>query len=84
LALRLDCNFITVCLLLLYSPKRIFGFVQITRKKTANACLAWLPLRPLWRRVRLASMFVTVILPHHFIHLGILFRFEWRVCGGSA
>jgi hypothetical protein len=72
-------------LLLLYSPKGIFGFVQITRKKKLlTRALHGCHSATFWRRVRLAPMFVTVILPHHFIHLDILFRFGWRVCGGSA
>jgi hypothetical protein len=37
-----------------------------------------------WRQVWLAQMFVTVILLHYFIYLVVLFRFGWRVCGGSV
>jgi hypothetical protein len=76
-----------VCLLLLYNPKGIFGFVQITRKKNKKLltrALHGCHSATFWRQVRLAQMFVTVILLHYFIYLVVLFRFGWRVCGGSV
>jgi len=63
-----------VCLLLLFSPKGIFSFVQIKKKtkqlltRASNA---------------LAALVVIIVIPsHHLIHLGVIFLSGLCMCGG--
>jgi len=75
-----------ICLLLLFSLKRIFSFVQIIKRKKEkvdDACLACLSRNAtFWRRVRVALVVVTVISSHHLIRLSVLLLSGWHVYSG--
>ena len=76
-----------ICLLLLFSLKRIFSFVQIIKRKKEkvdDACLACLSRNAtFWRRVRVALVVVTVISSHHLIRFSVLLLLSgWHVYSG--
>ena len=72
-----------IYLLLLFSSKGIFDFLQIIKKKAVNMCLSCIHasrFATFWWFMRLAPMIVIVNPSHHLIRLSFLFLSRWHVC----
>jgi len=68
------CNFLIVFLPLLFSPKGIFSFVQIKKKKKKKLRVSRFAV--FGRHVQMTLVVEIIILSHHMIRLGVICLFR--------